>query len=489
MGFFKELIQACKEGLKEGVEEAREELAAEKAAEQAAQTDFLNRISYEEQFGVALGAPFRTNAFNDWFFIFKDGDDTDDEFPRHLYAASEPGLVEKSDLKDLRELMERDFGVTDERSALWMAGQLFTAAAVPSQTEFPVIEKEEEDTWADWAQVIYNTRRIDDECRKNVLTLVAGMAAHGIAASADIGCLKTETALSLLADLRVFVKSLYGEGGTWGEYGMRFLAGNDTIELNDEKGMKFLRGHVQHLLEKPGSPWVNVPFYVEGEEIIPFAELVTLPEIFELYEEDEIEAVDAHIETYFGKSDRVFHEIVSPDIHLDVVIIEPNEERSRIILVTQGAGAHIMDVPEELHDNNLYRMELVMVLPADWNIDGKEDADYWPIGTLKAVGRYALEQETWLGWGHSVQFGAKEEYPETDFAGYMLVFPLIGGEEARVCELPDGTDVNFYQLIPLYEEEMAFKIEHGSDALLEKLFAAFGEEYDGVIDPKRRSVL
>ena len=33
--------------------------------------------------------------------------------------------------------------------------------------------------------------------------------------------------------------------------------------------------------------------------------------------------LEAHIEKYFGRFDEVFHELVSPDIHVDVYVIAP----------------------------------------------------------------------------------------------------------------------------------------------------------------------
>ena len=36
----------------------------------------------------------------------------------------------------------------------------------------------------------------------------------------------------------------------------------------------------------------------------------------EVYTEEEMEAVEGHIEQYFGKFENVFHELVSPDIHV-----------------------------------------------------------------------------------------------------------------------------------------------------------------------------
>ena len=68
----------------------------------------------------------------------------------------------------------------------------------------------------------------------------------------------------------------------------------------------------------------------------------------ELYTEEEMSAVEQHIKNTFGEFDGVFHELVSPDIHVDICMVPPSEERDYYTLVTMGMGAHRMNVPEEL---------------------------------------------------------------------------------------------------------------------------------------------
>ena len=50
--------------------------------------------------------------------------------------------------------------------------------------------------------------------------------------------------------------------------------------------------------------------------------------------------------------------------------------------------------------------------------------------------------------------------------------------------MPSGEEVNFYQVIPLYPEEMEYKLEHDADALLEKMA---GIRF--VVDPTRRNAI
>lgn len=58
---------------------------------------------------------------------------------------------------------------------------------------------------------------------------------------------------------------------------------------------------------------------------------------------EEMDALEAHIDKYFGKSKNVFHEIASPDIHVDIYIIEPTRKRNYYTLITSGMGAHRMN--------------------------------------------------------------------------------------------------------------------------------------------------
>lgn len=191
----------------------------------------------------------------------------------------------------------------------------------------------------------------------------------------------------------------------------------------------------------------------------------------EMYEKDDVEAIDRHITKYFGKYDSVFHEIASPDIHVDICIIPPHDDQDYFILTTMGMGAHQMNVPEELAEYHLERAELMIALPSDWKLDQESMQDerwYWPIRLLKSTARLPGEYDTWLGWGHTVAASEGETYADnTDLCGVLLLDQIPGGEDASVCRLSGGDEVNFYQLIPLYGEEMDYKCENNAEALLD----------------------
>jgi hypothetical protein len=204
----------------------------------------------------------------------------------------------------------------------------------------------------------------------------------------------------------------------------------------------------------------------------------------ELYSKEELDAIEAHIAASFGEFENVFHELVSPDIHVDVCLIEPTPQRNHYTLVTMGMGAHRMKVPKELCNKKLDRAEVLITLPPDWKVPDSDEKWYWPIRCLKALARLPGENDTWLGYGHTMT--NLEPFAEnTELFGALLTMPYLFGNEAAACKLPDGDRINFYQVLPIYEDEMDFKIAYGVEALWD----LFPEDFDMVVDIRRKNVV
>lgn len=199
----------------------------------------------------------------------------------------------------------------------------------------------------------------------------------------------------------------------------------------------------------------------------------------ELYTDEQREIVEAHIEKYFGEIRNVFSEKVSEYIKLNINVIPPNRKNPYYTLVTSGMGGHIMNVPEELKDRKLERAELVLCLPPDWNLDSEELEYYWPLKLLSLLSRLPIEEDAWLGWGHTVDCGT-DFADNTEFCSAMTIYSMFGKESVE-CELSDDEKVWFYQILPLYREELDFKHKHGASALLGK----FTDEQLTVADIER----
>lgn len=196
-----------------------------------------------------------------------------------------------------------------------------------------------------------------------------------------------------------------------------------------------------------------------------------------LYDDSEIEELDHFICDMFGEYKNVFHEIASPDVHLDVCIVEPTEEDPYYKLVTMGAGAYKMQIPEQWQKYQLDHAEYVIYLPKDWNINSPEETDYWPIRLLKDTARLPIWYDTWLCYGHTTQ--ADEDgspyASNTKFNSIVLKFAENKQGDIRLI-MSSGKVINFYEIIPMYPEELEFKKENDADALFEK-FAEKGIQY------------
>ena len=188
----------------------------------------------------------------------------------------------------------------------------------------------------------------------------------------------------------------------------------------------------------------------------------------EAYDDDELDVLEEHIKDNYGDFPTVFHEMTSRDIILDVACIPPTKERNFFTLVTMGMGAHLMSIPEALPADENARAELLICLPPDWKLGESDEKWFWPIALLKDLAKLPLNTDSWLGWGHSVDH---QNYlaPNTGFCGSLLLYPEGVSDEAEYCVLPNGDRVNFFEVIPLYREEMEYKISHDTQALLERM--------------------
>ena len=190
-----------------------------------------------------------------------------------------------------------------------------------------------------------------------------------------------------------------------------------------------------------------------------------------LYTKQELAEFEAYVEKSLGSYDHVFHEIVSSDIHLDIIIIPPTEEQPYYKLVTMGAGAYKMEIPKEFRKFNIAHAEYVIFLPEDWKIDSSQEADYWPVRHLKVLARLPVMTNTWFAYGHTLQAneGGNPFASNTKFIGSMLKEARDQAGEPMTLKLSSGKTIRFYQVIPLYSEEMDYKLKHDADELIEKL--------------------
>lgn len=186
---------------------------------------------------------------------------------------------------------------------------------------------------------------------------------------------------------------------------------------------------------------------------------------------ESIEQITEHVERYLGPVSMVFHEIVSDLVHLDVHWIQPTPQRGFHTLFTTGMSDLPMTVPPGAEEFRY--AETLICLPPEWPIGEQafeDENNYWPVRWLKTLARMPHEYETWLGVGHTVPNGDPPEplADNTRFCCALMLPPVLADEGFDELQLDDEKTVHFLALVPLYREEMEFKLKHGVEELLER---------------------
>ncbi len=200
------------------------------------------------------------------------------------------------------------------------------------------------------------------------------------------------------------------------------------------------------------------------------------------YDEKEIMGLEYLIMKQFGTFEVVNVEATSKEMEVKIAVIPPQQENEYYTLVTMGLGAYEMNVPDELKSNQLEFAELVAYVSADWDLESNEEKYSWVFHWLRHMARFPIAKKSWIGFGHSMK-QEKVFHEETELNSILF----LNAPVADNLRLPSGKRLNFYVMMPLYAEEIQYKIETNAQKLLEK-FDACGMAWPPVIENQRRNV-
>lgn len=186
-----------------------------------------------------------------------------------------------------------------------------------------------------------------------------------------------------------------------------------------------------------------------------------------LYTREESEHFEGYIKRNFGEYTKVFHEFYSPDVHVDILIIPPTKKSNYYKLITMGAGAYKMNVPDEIKEYDLDRAEFVAFLPPDWDMTEKNSKYNWVINELQTLCRIAIDENDWVGFGHTIGYEANAPLTKyANFSSLILLSAQVETEGYSVdLKLPNKGTINFYQIFPLYKEEVDYVKTNGVESL------------------------
>ena len=201
--------------------------------------------------------------------------------------------------------------------------------------------------------------------------------------------------------------------------------------------------------------------------------------------EECIEEISDHIEKHIGSIATVYHEIVSDTVHIDIHHVKPTDARPFHTLITSGMSDLPMGVPAEA-DSTKY-MELMFTLPADWRVTEESLKWSWPVRELKFLARFPHKFNTWLGRGHTIPNGdPAESFAENTLLNGVILLPSLNvPPKFNRLEVNEGKVIEFYSVLPLYEEEMNLKLRKGSSELLHRFYK---HDISDIVDIKRKNV-
>ena len=185
-----------------------------------------------------------------------------------------------------------------------------------------------------------------------------------------------------------------------------------------------------------------------------------------------IKIIDNHLDRFFEEDEvTIFHDMDDEGNHIDVYWINPsNESTNYSILLTCGISRNGMKVPKELADKKY--IELAMILPLSWNLHDYENRsaeEKWPVQHLKSIAKIPLENDTWLGFGHTISWSPNrdEKIPGTGFNSSIILEPLRLNDS--FTEIIDGDKtIRILSVIPLYPEELTYKATNSSSELIDR---------------------
>jgi hypothetical protein len=201
----------------------------------------------------------------------------------------------------------------------------------------------------------------------------------------------------------------------------------------------------------------------------------------------------AHLEPLLGPVETVYDEVVSHQVHLDVLAFAPRGLRRFWTLVTCGMSTRPMPAPKGLKDpSSRERAEFLICLPEDWfGPDLKQlarDGKAWPIEILIFAARFVHLHDTWLWLGHTLTTADPPEPfdPATEFCALAVAFPVRWPEEKWEMTAHDGRLISFLTIIPLYSGELQLALDEGFSALLDLFDEGWVSE---LLDPTRPSLV
>ena len=197
------------------------------------------------------------------------------------------------------------------------------------------------------------------------------------------------------------------------------------------------------------------------------------------YTENERIEIIKFIEENFGKIEEIY-EIGYDNFYLDVAQINPTKEKPYYTIITLGMGEYKMY--NQNNENFSSFAELMISFPLDWNFDDKNYT--WAIDELIQLTYVPFTYFFAYEWGH-LENNFEPFSSNTKLSAVTLLYPEMKKENSGLLKL-ENRNLQFYQIVPLYDEECTFALKNGMKNLL---LLDVEKKISFVIDMNRKKVL
>lgn len=209
-----------------------------------------------------------------------------------------------------------------------------------------------------------------------------------------------------------------------------------------------------------------------------------------VYDEEEAEIVKRFIKDRIGQGsdNKIICNNFSGDQNaasIEEWIVMPDKSCPYWRVITVGLGAYRGLENRGEPDEKVHRSEMVAYIPEYLGDEKVEVIIEWLTTIMNQFGEMIESEASWIGVGHTISYGSPLD-ESVEYDGVIFA-PVFDNDPENECILPCDERVNFLQLIPLYEEEMLFKIENGYGALFERLENVLGDAMFQIV-PERKNV-
>jgi hypothetical protein len=189
-----------------------------------------------------------------------------------------------------------------------------------------------------------------------------------------------------------------------------------------------------------------------------------------------MEAREAHYKRFFGPIDSVNHSTDAKPIHVDIYQFAPSDDRDYWVLVTGGMSDLRMPLPTDPPPYVTGYSEILMYV---------REPQGWMMSVMKGLAEMPFDDDTFVHWFHTVPNGKPMTAEPSELTSFLFLPPYF--EEREVGEFDaGGNKVQLLMLVPITERERQYAIEHGVEALEDRLTEA---KVEPVVDEKRASVV